>query len=1775
MRLHHVLRPLLLTLLVLLSGVGWAQDGDGSTSQTFDRLIVETDGVEGTDWTWDATGKIFTVLTSTPATFSTDGTFTGQIAVAEGVTDANITIGNLTIDRGEVWASGGSAGLYIGQNSIATVTLLEGAEATIRGAWEGESMAVNEGASVTITGTGSLTVNSGHPQGAGHGAAILLPKTASMIINSGNLTARSYECSSGEGAAIGGRQYAHETGCGTLTINGGEVTLISEGKAAAFGGGSSCYYTGTKDGGDSGTLIVNGGTLTAQGRIGGGASYTSGNGGCGGSITINGGKVTTTLDLGSASGATSSGSITLAGGTLSTPSMTMEDGKITITSSTTLADDFTTTLPVTVNSDVVLTVAEGIKLNVDDSNITIADGATLNNLNVPSLNNGYYEIYTVTQLKWFRDLVNGTLTDGTEQNKSANGKLMADLDLEYDPWQPIGNFNDSRDNKYSGTFDGNYHTISNLKIASSDYHAGLFGTTWGGHIKNLGVINADISNVLYAGSVISGLIGSSTIENCYSVGTLNLSSSGQLSGITTSQHYSTIKNCYTSYSNISYEKDNTGCSMVNCQTDLSSTCYLTGELAYLLNTNKADDETCSWGQTIGTDAHPVALTTDNTVYQYGKVQEAKDLLLGTSDATGRMTTLCYPREVTLPENVVAFTVTGLDATNITLSQPIENTVAANTPVILLNTGTTNATISLPATNGIFSNSTTASTAITADDDMLTGTYSDLTALTDAQYCFETSSFSHMATMLSAYQCYLEYTDGADTYTPEIAQYLSYPTLNSNGYYEIYTATQLKWFRDLVNGTLTDGTAQNQGANGKLMADIDLNNEAWTPIGNTNAEDVSTDTKSYQGTFDGNNHIVSNLYVTNQIYYGFFGGAKNSAIKNLGIVNAKFYASCSKAGVIAGIAYNETIQNCWSSGEIELPSSETAYKVSGIANADGGTVTNCHTSYDVVITETSSNATTKTGCTANISTDAYKTGELAYLLNANKESGETGWGQVIGTDAHPVELIERSNNVYKYGTAQDATTITINVDQSYNRTTTLCFPKDITLPDKVKAFTVTELKTNSGATYLGTAVMSELETRTVPANTPVILMNTGTEAATVQLPSVSCTYSNNASESTIVAKEGNLLKGTYSSMNLSSGTQGYIERSAFCFWGSRTLPAYQCYIELESEMYYCGLSTDKPVGEIEYAVLSEEDKTCYVSHLFYAGIGTSDYKVTIPSTTQIDGTDYQVVQFGLCNDDNADKIHFVNMDGSGQYTLYINLPKTIKTVSRQAIPRFSRDAGVVMYLESAGRTCARFSAEEAPVFKGSIVDDGYSSYYGYYTQIEVPYAAEDVYKAAWGEGDLTVTSNKTEVSIADGYVHISGNQYSRDGANYADINGTLVINGTSNTNCVLINNGGTEDEPLRIAINGLSIDQSEVGDAELPAMNLYSNANVSLIVQGDNTFKNSNSVPSIDIVDGGSLVVNPLSTGTLNLSGGISGDGIAVAAKVYSGSSDYTTQNVTASTIIDTDNNQLAFSNYDLVTGVDNLVVNGTCTKFILNDAIDVYAPSDFKANEISYRRTFEDNDFNSLYLPFGASVDNFTDCEFYIINMFHQNDTDGDGVLDNITLEVSKVPAGSILLPNHPYLFKYKGATIGTSVEFSLTDIDVKATESATFECSSMSYKYEFTGNYQGKTATDYADYYVIGIDSETGKTALVHPTEQLPAMRWAMKMTERESQLGTTLPTAPARVPIVISGDGNLTGISSVKAEAEGNAYYGINGMRKSQMTKGLNIVKTADGRVVKVLKR
>lgn len=121
-------------------------------------------------------------------------------------------------------------------------------------------------------------------------------------------------------------------------------------------------------------------------------------------------------------------------------------------------------------------------------------------------------------------------------------------------------------------------------------------------------------------------------------------------------------------------------------------------------------------------------------------------------------------------------------------------------------------------------------------------------------------------------------------------------------YQISTADQLKLFRDIVNGA--GGQTPNRGACAVLTADIDLNNEPWTPIG--------PDTESaYTGAFDGQGYTVRNLSITGDFKRaGLFGCVKDGSIRKLTVAGS---VSCTVGqgwcGGIAGCAERETIENC--------------------------------------------------------------------------------------------------------------------------------------------------------------------------------------------------------------------------------------------------------------------------------------------------------------------------------------------------------------------------------------------------------------------------------------------------------------------------------------------------------------------------------------------------------------------------------------------------------------------------------------------------------------------------------------------------------------------------------------------------------------------------------------------------------------------------------------------------------------------------------------------------
>ena len=93
---------------------------------------------------------------------------------------------------------------------------------------------------------------------------------------------------------------------------------------------------------------------------------------------------------------------------------------------------------------------------------------------------------------------------------------------------------------FSGTFDGNHHTIRNLRIDGGGGQA-LFGYVGrDGEIRNLGVVNVDITSDSHP----AGLVGDSfgRVLNCYSTGRVigRAHAAGGLVG----SNWGTVANCY-------------------------------------------------------------------------------------------------------------------------------------------------------------------------------------------------------------------------------------------------------------------------------------------------------------------------------------------------------------------------------------------------------------------------------------------------------------------------------------------------------------------------------------------------------------------------------------------------------------------------------------------------------------------------------------------------------------------------------------------------------------------------------------------------------------------------------------------------------------------------------------------------------------------------------------------------------------------------------------------------------------------------------------------------------------------------------------------------------------------------------------------------------------------------------------------------------------------------------------------------------------------------------
>lgn len=206
----------------------------------------------------------------------------------------------------------------------------------------------------------------------------------------------------------------------------------------------------------------------------------------------------------------------------------------------------------------------------------------------PAQDNGVYQIGTPSELLWLADRVNGG-------SGNQDAVLTNDIDMTGVKWTPIG----TKDKAFEwGEFDGQGHFITNLTVSDTSLeYAGLFGyVTDHATIKNLGVFG-EFSGGEYVGG-IAGYSENSEITNCFFIGTVSGTNTNGIANEDTIGD--TVKNCY-------FQSDSTD---INARTEKQ---FKSGEVAELLNMLPNGGTQEVWGQTIGADAYPCALTSDNKV----------------------------------------------------------------------------------------------------------------------------------------------------------------------------------------------------------------------------------------------------------------------------------------------------------------------------------------------------------------------------------------------------------------------------------------------------------------------------------------------------------------------------------------------------------------------------------------------------------------------------------------------------------------------------------------------------------------------------------------------------------------------------------------------------------------------------------------------------------------------------------------------------------------------------------------------------------------------------------------------------------------------------------------------------------------------------------------------------------------------------------------------------------------------------------------------------------
>ncbi|WP_281713343.1 GLUG motif-containing protein, partial [Anaerotignum lactatifermentans] len=229
-------------------------------------------------------------------------------------------------------------------------------------------------------------------------------------------------------------------------------------------------------------------------------------------------------------------------------------------------------------------------------------------------------------------------------------------------------------------------------------------------------------------------------------------------------------------------------------------------------------------------------------------------------------------------------------------------------------------------------------------------------------------------------------------------------------YQITNAAELYWFAGLVNGDksiIGNSIKQNTGACAVLIENITINEnvldengslngdgsglEQWTPIGSYGIRGE----EAYIGTFDGNRHTISGLYVDSDAQYvGLFGCVgTNGKIQNVGVVDSYISATGDKVcvGGVCGYNVGGTIENCYNTGTITATAQATGIysSVGGVCGFSFWNIFNCYNTGKVSVTGDRAWVGGVSGFNGKDIKNCYNTGEVSVAVDGGAVGGVCG------------------------------------------------------------------------------------------------------------------------------------------------------------------------------------------------------------------------------------------------------------------------------------------------------------------------------------------------------------------------------------------------------------------------------------------------------------------------------------------------------------------------------------------------------------------------------------------------------------------------------------------------------------------------------------------------------------------------------------------------------------------------------------------------------------------